>query len=201
MRNAYIIIVLGILVTNVAIAQEVDSKLSEARSAYRGGNLDDARFALQQALQEVDMAIGKEVLKMLPTKVGNLAFAEDADNVAGVGGSFVGLHISRNYGKSDETTNANVQIMSDSPLLAGINAILSLPMIGGMGDPNQKRIRVDGYRGLLQKSDSEGRISYDVQIPFASSLLTFRCEGISNENDVMSMINSIPVSKIAEMIK
>jgi hypothetical protein len=31
--------------------------------------------------------------------------------------------------------------------------------------------------------------------------LTFSCVGINNENDVMKMVNSIPVSKIAEMIK
>jgi hypothetical protein len=202
MRNLYISILLGILVTNTAFAQNIDNSLAEAKSAYRGGNLDDARFALQQALHEVDIAIGQEVLKILPTKVGNLAYSAESDNVSGMGGSFVGLLISRDFGKSDEDANANIQIMSDSPLLAGINAILSLPAIGGLGDPNQKRIRVDGYRGLMQKSDdSEGRVSWDVQIPFSSSLLTFRCEGVKNENDVMSMVNSIPISKIAEMIK
>lgn len=200
MRNIYTTILAIIATIAAGFAQNIETPLADAKSAYNSGKLDDARFALQQALNEVDIAIGQEVMKILPTKMGNLSYQSESDEVMGMGGSFAGLHINRSYGPPEGENNAKIQIMSDSPLLAGINTLLAMPMIGG-GDPNQKRIRVDGYRGLLQKSEMEGNLSYEVQIPFSSSLLTFNCSGISNENEVMNMVNSIPVSKIAELIR
>ena len=51
-------------------AQEFAKRMSEAKTAYAGGKLDDARFAMQQMLQEIDIITGKEVLKLLPQKNG-----------------------------------------------------------------------------------------------------------------------------------
>ena len=68
MKKIFIITTLVTLVTLVK-AQEFNTQLATAKSAYTSGKLDDSRFAMQQMLQEIDMMVGKEVLKLLPAKL------------------------------------------------------------------------------------------------------------------------------------
>ena len=57
----------------------------------------DAHFSLEQAIQEIDMIVGKEVLKLLPAKMNDQASVEKNDQVtANVG--FVGATVHRSYG-------------------------------------------------------------------------------------------------------
>lgn len=181
-------------------AQDVSVQFDEARTAYKAGDLQHARFALQQALYEIDYAIGQEVLKILPNSLGSMVSTETEGELTTTNLGIAGLSVNRTY-KGESEKHGSIQLLGDSPLLAGINAILSIPLIGG-GDPNQKRIKVGNYKGLLQKSTSEtGVMAWDVQIPFGSSLLTFHCEGFNEEKVVMDMANTIPVDKIAKLIQ
>lgn len=199
MKTIIAIIFCSFLFIHAATSQEVEKNLSEARTSYGAGDLEATRFALQQAMYELDMAIGREILKQLPDRMGTLSFNESDDEVGSANMGFVGLHLSRTY-ENDERQSAQLQIIADSPLLAGINAILAMPVIGR--DPNQKRIRVDGYRGLLQKSeDAQGDVSWDMQIPFGNSLLTVSFQGISEEDAVMDIANTIPIQQIARLIQ
>lgn len=199
MKTIVTIIFCSFLLTNAASAQDVEKNLSEARTAYSAGDLEAARFALQQAMYELDLAIGREILNLLPAQLGILSFNKTDDEVGSANMGFIGLHLSRTY-QNDEQQSAQLQIIADSPLLAGINAILAMPVIGR--DPNQKRIRVDGYRGLLQKSENaQGDVSWDMQLPFGSSLLTVNFHGISEENAIMEMANTIPIQQIARLIQ
>ena len=90
---------------NEAQAQDFAKRLTEAKTAYAAGKLDDSRFAMEQMLQELDIITGKEVLKLLPAKMGEKAANTKNDNVSGSSG-FVGVVIHREYGTVD-TTNAN----------------------------------------------------------------------------------------------
>lgn len=177
-------------------AQEVDELLSQAGSSYKSGNTEDARFALQQALNAINQAIGKDMLALMPDQLGGMDKIADEDNVTGTDMGFAGLYVSRNY--STEGKDASVEIVSDSPLLGGINALLSMPML--VSDPNQKRIKVDGKKALLSRSESEdGPVSYEVQLVFGSSLFTFRTSGFDKENEVTAMLDQIPVREIIEV--
>ncbi len=194
-------IVLAFLAVPVthANAQEVTSSLDEALASYKSENLEDARFALQGALNGINQAIGKEILAILPDDMNGMAALPSGDDVTGINTGFAGLFISRSY--NGENRSASIEIVSDSPLLAGINTILAMP--GFMtGDENQKRIKIEGYKALLTRNeDSEGRISYDLQMPFSGSLLTFQCEGVEDENEVIGMANRIPVDEIVAIAR
>ena len=180
-----------------ARAQDANPSLASAKSSYSAGSLDDARFALEQALQQIDQAIGKEILKILPKNLTGMDYIEDQDNVVGTNLGYAGLFVDRNYGSGEQ--NASIDIIGDSPLMAGLNAMLALPAIVTSGDENQKRIKVNGYKSLLQKdTDSEGNTSYSVQIPANTTLITLNVQGFS-ENDVISMANTIPVSQILKL--
>lgn len=181
------------------LAQEVTASLDEALSSYKSDNLEDTRFALQGALREINQAIGREILAILPDEMNGMSKVEAGDDVTGVNTGFAGLFISRAYTAEDR--DASIEIVSDSPLLAGINTILAMP--GFMtSDENQKRIKIEGYKALLTRNtDNEGMVSYDLQMPFSGSLLTFQCTGIEDENEVIGMANRIPVDEIVSIAR
>jgi hypothetical protein len=179
------------------MAQNFDQSLASAKSSYSSGNLEDARYNLENALREVDVAIGREVMKVLPTALGALTYNAKDDNVSGQSASFAGLFVHRTYGTAEDK-NAKIEIISDSPMLAGINAILSMPMVMNSGDGSQKVIKVQGYKSLLNRqADETGKVTgYDVQTPFGNSMLTLHYTGNITEADIEKLANSIPLEKI-----
>ena len=201
MKKILRLIILAVLTANFTgiSAQEVTAQLDDAQSSYKAENLEDARFALQGALNGINQAIGKEILAILPDDMNGMEADAAGDDVTGINTGFAGLFISRSY--TGENGSASIEIVSDSPLLAGINTILAMP--GFMtGDENQKRIKIEGYKALLTRNeDSEGGISYDLQMPFSGSLLTFQCEGVEDENEVIGMANRIPVQEIVAIAR
>jgi hypothetical protein len=194
----YSILIL-ILIFSVAVqAQDFSKDIADAKTAYSSGNLADAHFSLEQAVQEIDMIVGKEVLKLLPDKMNDAASDPTQDQVsANVG--FVGATVHRSYG----TTGSQVEIISNSPLIASLNAFLNMPFVGGMmRNSTTKVVKIQGYKSRLEKvGDNEnGKPNYQLQIPFKSALITITANGM-DENGVMSFANSIPLDKIAALIQ
>ncbi len=182
----------------VTLAQEFDKNIASARASYSSGNLQDSRFAMEQALRDLDIAIGKEILKVLPPKLGALAAVEKEDNVTG-SGSFVGLYVQRNYGVAPKT--GAIEIINNSPMINSLNAILSMPVIGGMmRDENQKMVKVQGYKSILNKqvNSETGKTNYELQIPMNNTLLTVKMDD-SSEGEITAAANTIPLSKIVQM--
>lgn len=196
MKN--IITLLFISITTATFAQ-FDTHMASAKAEYNKGNLEASRFAMQQMMTELDIQIGKEVLTMLPTKMDALAANTKNDNVTANTG-ITGCLIHRDYGT--EAKNAHIEIMSNSPLIASINAILAIPFMGNSGDGTQKVVKVAGYKSILQKSvDTEtNKENYTLQIPLSSTLLTLYADD-SNEAEILKWANTIPVDKIAKMVQ
>lgn len=199
MKKILSLVILVFAATTIVLSQDFSKNITTARNAYAGGNLEDARFAMQQMLNDLDMAIGKEVLKMIPGKMGTLASNAGNDNVTANTG-LAGVMIHRDYGTGDK--KVNLDLIGNSPLVASINAILSIPFMGNSGDGTQKIIKVDGYKGMLQKSVDETtkKTDYTLQIPIGSTLLTLEAPD-SSEDEVIRMANSIPVSQITKIVQ
>jgi hypothetical protein len=111
-----------------------------------------------------------------------------------------GVVIRREYGTGEKILN--LDLMSNSPLVASINAILSIPFMGNSGDGTQKVIRIDGYKGMLQKTVDEEtkKTDYTLQVPIGSTLLTFTAPDTSEE-EVIRMANTIPLSQITKLVQ
>jgi hypothetical protein len=182
----------------VALAQDFDKNLATARSSYSSGNLQDSRFAMEQALRDLDIAIGKEILKILPTKMGSLAAVEKEDNVTG-SGSYIGLYVQRYYGADPK--RGSIEIINNSPMINSLNAILSMPVIGGMmRDENQKMVKIQGYKSILNKqvNSDTGKTNYELQIPMNNTLVTVKMDD-SNEGEITAAANAVPLAKIVQM--
>ncbi len=181
-----------------AMAQDFDKNIATARSTYSSGNLQDSRFAMEQMLRDLDMAIGKEILKLLPTNIGSLLSVQKEDNVSGSGGN-IGLYVNRHYGVDPK--RASIEIINNSPLINSLNAILSMPVIGGMmQNENQKVVRVQGYKSILTKqaNTETGKTNYELQIPMNNTLLTLRMDD-TTEVDITAAANTIQLAKIVEI--
>lgn len=192
-------ILIPILFFTLALqAQDFSKDIADAKTAYSSGKLADAHFSLEQAVQEIDMIVGKEVLKLLPDKMSDQAANSKDDQVsANVG--FVGATIHRDYG----TTGSQVEIISNSPLITSLNAFLNMPFVGGMTrNSTTKVVKIQGYKSRLEKQgDNEnGKPNYQLQIPFKSALITVTANGM-DENTLMSFANTIPLDKIAALIQ
>ena len=191
-----LIILFGLGISSPAWSQEFAKHLTEAKTAYSAGRLDDARFAMQQMLQEIDIISGKEVIKALPPKMGEKAANTSLDNVSG-SSAFFGVIIHREYGTAPN--NATLEIISNSPLVGSINALLSIPFMGSSGD--QKIIKVNGYKGLVQKvSGANNTEEYELQLPLNNTLITFKSPG-STQEQVIQMANTLPVAEIAKLLQ
>ena len=148
-------------------------------------------------LQQIDIVIGKEILKLLPTKLENKSANIKGDNVSGSSG-FYGVVISRDYGV--DTSAITLQIISNSPMISGINALLSVPFIGNSGD--SKVVKIAGYKALVQKSGSDDKLpEYDLQLPLSSSLLTLSAPPGVTQEQLVNMAGSLPIDKIAKMLQ
>ena len=198
MKNILIAFIL-LLGSLAALGQDFNKNLATARSSYSGGNLEDARFAMQQMLNDIDVIVGKEMLKILPAKFDALNANTASDNVA-VNTGLSGVVIHRDYGKDAKTTTHD--IMSNSALVATINAILSIPFVGNSGDGTQKVVKVQGYKAVLQKIvDSEtNKTNYTLQLPLKSTLITL-VGNDSSEAEILKWANTIPVGEIAKLVQ
>lgn len=203
------ILFLFISICTVAVVkaqQDFNKHLAEARTAYASGKLDDARFAMQQMMQELDMITGKEVLKLLPTKMIDQNAKMDKDNVSGASG-WAGVLIHREYGIDTkklgegqyDSLAIQLDVISNSPLIGTLNALLSLPFVGN--NPDQKIIKINGYKALVSKtSGDDAQKEYELQLPLNNALVTLKAPGRSQE-DIIKMANTIPVAEIAKMIQ
>jgi hypothetical protein len=199
MKKVIMVLITIFSVLIVSAQTDFKSYVASAKSAYSGGQLEDAHFSLQQALGELDIIIGKEVLKILPTQLESLNSNSKSDNVTATAG-FIGATIHRDYG--DTTKKAEIEIISNSPLLGTLNAFLNMPLIGGMmHDENTKILKVQGYKSRMERTDAgNGKYNYKLDIPFTNALLTLNATN-SNEAEITNMANKIPLQDIAKLIQ
>jgi hypothetical protein len=189
-----------IIAATVAKAQDFKTNISTAKASYSSGKLEDAHFALQQSLQELDITIGKEVLKLLPPKLDVLAADTKDDNVT-ANISFVGATIHRSYSAADK--KATIEIVNNSPLLGTLNAFLTSPLLAGLGsNGNTKVVKIQGYKSRLTKEDNgaSDKPSYRLEIPFSNALVTMNVNN-TNENEMIAFANTLPLEKIAKLIQ
>lgn len=194
----YLIILGCILFATNTFSQNFTTDIATAKTAYSSGKLEDAHFALQQAMQEIDIIIGKEVLGLLPATMDKFTANTKDDNVMSNVG-FMGSTIHRTWGQNDDV---DLSIIGNSPLITTLNAFLNTPLLGGMmSNGNNKIIKVQGYKGQLTKEDNgNGQTNYIIQIPLGSSLVTFKANNCTDVQ-ITTWANTLQLQQIAKLIQ
>ncbi len=180
---------------------DVEKNMTDAKDFYASKKLQDARFSLEQTLQALDVVIGKEILKILPLELNQFACDEKQDYVSGNSGGFAGLNVTRHYSdKSDPSKTLEIAVINNSPLINTLSAFMTNPMFMNSSDGSQKSVRVAGYKGVLNKRTSDNILTgYELQIPIGNTLITYTCEGITNESDMLSLAEKVDVKGIAAL--
>jgi hypothetical protein len=195
------IILFTILISSCYVlnAQNFASNVSTAKTAYQAGKLEEAHFALQQMLQDIDVTIGKEVLKLLPVKLDTLASNEKDDNVSG-NVSFIGATIHRSYGKNDK--KAELEIINNSPMIGTLNLFLNSSIGGFMNDGKTKVVKIQGYKARLQLQDGgeNSKPTYRLEIPFNNAVVSLNVTN-TTDTEVLNFANSLPLAQIAKLIQ
>ena len=197
MNHFFSLLITVCLSTSSLVAQDFGKDISTAKTAYTAGKLEESHFALLQALQEIDIRIGQEVLKLLPQLLDTMKVNPKDDQVTGNMG-FVGTTIRRTYGKAP---GGELTIIGNSPFISSLNALLNAPLVGGlMNDANHKIVRIQGYKGRMEKSTEENGENYSLEIPLNNSLITLKAYH-SSESLFLKLAETIPFQQIARLIQ
>ena len=204
MKKIFILSITFLFILFASAQTEFKKELAVARTAYDAGKLDDSRTAMQQMLYDLDMITGKEVLKLLPLKMGDKSANTKSDNVTSASG-FLGVIIHREWSgekkaeEGSENKNINLDIISNSPLITSINALLSVPFVGNSG--SNKVVKINGYKALITKVETgNDKEDYDLQMPLNNCLITLKAPGVK-QDDIIKYASSLPIEEIAKMLQ
>lgn len=189
------------VLTITGYSQDFKQNITTAKTNYGAGNLQETHFALLQIMQDLDITLGKEIMKLFPVALDTLKIISNQDNVSGASGGFAGVTVQRNYGVDMKRGELNIII--NSPVLTGLNAYLNSPIMGAFGgDPNTKLIKVSGFKGKLIKENAseDQRFNYRIEIPVSNALFTLQVSN-SNEKEILAMANAVPLGKIASLLQ
>lgn len=198
LKQILLSLVLLIFTLQANAQDKVNEHLAEAKKYYAASQKAEARYSLYQALEEVDIIIGKEILKKLPTELDGMKSTEDEH--VGSSAGFSGVYVQRIYqDEANEDKKIEITIVNDSPFLSMVSAFLSTPMAGMI--PGRKSVRLDGYKGMLQKDKDSDPVTQTIYVPFGQSLFTMIFTGYDSESQVTQLANKVPLSEIVEMAK
>ena len=149
-------------------------------------------------MQELDMIIAKEVLKLLPIKIDTLQSIPGNDNIS-VNTGYAGTTIERTYGRSKKT--AELIVTGNSPVIAMLNTYFNNPALTQYGDGQTKIIKLQGYKARLERKDNgDGTSGYEINIPLGASLIALKVSN-TTEAEVISMANAIPLQQVAKLVQ
>ena len=171
-------------------------RLAEAKSAYAANKLSDARFAMQQMMYEIDLVIGKNVLKLLPAKMDGIAANAANDNVSGASG-FIGVIVHRDFGRENSDSSISLEVINNSPLLVALNSLLAMPIL--VNGQDRKVVKVAGYKALVEATtDSGTKKGQQVQVPVGNTLIMLKLNS-GDQDKAIRLAETIPIADIAKL--
>ena len=180
-----------------ATSIDVPANIEAASSAYKSNNFKESRNSIRQAIQGIEIEIGKKVLESLPESVNDLSKNNDADRVTSTGMNFAGLTIERQYAKGDQ--ELQVTIANNSVWLTSVNLYLSSGGYASTDEQqNYKKITFQGYQAVIEFDQGSG---YKLSVPFGqSSLFILNGVNFNNEQQMMNAANKFSIESIKKQL-
>ncbi len=178
---------------------DVKLQMDEAEAAHKNKNYSDARYSLQQALQGVEIQLGRQILKSLPSKINTLPADTLQDKVSSTQWGWNNLTILRVY-KDGADKQLTVSIGN-----AGMYSAMATIYFANAGmleannqNQNYKQVKVKGNKAIIQYEDSKG---YTLIASIGqTSVIVWECINFANEQEVMSAANSFDIDGIKKML-
>ena len=178
---------------------DVKQQIADAETAHTAAKYSDARYSIQQALVGVEIQLGREILKSLPSPVVALEKDTTQDKVSSTQWGWNNLTIQRVY--SDKKDKQLTVTIGNNALYAGITYIYFNNAYGVQADANNQNIKqtkVKGNKAIIEYSDSKG---YTLIVPLGqSSMIVWECINFADENEVMAAANSFDIDGIKKSL-
>jgi hypothetical protein len=180
-----------------ASAIDVPACIDAASASYKSEKYTQSRNSVREALQGIELEIGKKVLESLPQSVNDLSKQDDADRVTSSGINFAGLMIEREYAKGDQ--ELRLIIANNSAWLTSVNLYLSSGAYASTDEqPDYKKVTFQGYQGVIEYDDNAG---YKLSVPFGqSSIFVLNGINFSNEQQVMNAAGKFNIEEIKKQL-
>lgn len=179
---------------------QAEAFIKEAQDFLAKKEYKQAQLSLQDAINDINMLLAKQVAEMLPAEINGLKAEGDGEvSAAGMGMMGGGMQITKRYRNETKPENdAEVQIIANSPMLATMNMYLTNPAMLG---PEYKSVRVGTTRAILktdlQDGENDAKIrSTEIQIPMGQTMITIQANGFATEQDELSFAAKLDLEKI-----
>lgn len=172
---------------------DVMELIGDAQTAFNGKKYKDARYSIRQAILEIELEIGENILDGLPDKIAGLSKVDSEDNVTSTGIGFVGLIVERVYRGGDQEFRVNVG--NDAGWLSMANMYLASGVYASSSEEqNYKQTTFKDYRAVIEYDENTG---YKLSVPFGqSSILVTEGVNFSTEDEFMNASLNIDIETI-----
>ncbi|HRG67377.1 MAG: hypothetical protein JNL65_09565 [Saprospiraceae bacterium] len=206
MKNIIISISLILIYFKSYSQDPVQNFLKEASDFYGQKNYKQAQMSLQDAINELNKLMSEQVGNLLPTEINGLKEVAGGSSNTALG-AMGGNQISKQYkNPALEENEAEIQILTNSPMMSAMNMYLSNPALMGEG---AKSVRVGSQRAILKtemtdyygNSDVSKKIrSTQIQIPLSQTLITIQAKGFANEQAELAFAAKLDFVKIKQAV-
>jgi len=177
---------------------DVNQQMTEAEQSYASNKYSDARYSVQQALMGVEIQLGRELLKSLPSDVNGLPKDTTQDKVMSTQWGWSNMTIQRVYydGKEKQVTTT----IGNNVLYAGlVNVYYNNAYVQADAEKqNVKQTKLKDYKALISYDDSKG---YTLIVPIGqASMIVWECVNFANEDEVMTAAGKFDVDGIKKML-
>ncbi len=153
-----LVVILGFMWAQGALADEISDTIEEAKELYLEGKYSEASSELQFAVNQIQNLQADQLKKLLPDPLAGWEAEEATASIGAMGFFGGGLSVSRTYRKEDTGESIEIQILTDSPLLQSMLMFLTNPMMSA-GQPDTKLVRIKKEKAVekfsAQRKDGE----------------------------------------------
>ncbi len=178
---------------------DVTQQIADAETAHTAAKYSDARYSIQQALVGVEIQLGREILKGLPSPVVALEKDTTLDKVSSTQWGWNNLTIQRVY--SDKKDKQLTVTIGNNALYAGMANMYFNNAYGVQADANNqnmKQTKVKGNKAIIEYDDSKG---YTLMVSLGqSAMIVWECINFADENEVMAAANSFDIDGIKKSL-
>ena len=177
---------------------DVKAQMADAETAHAAKNYSDARYSLQQALIGVEIQLGRQILKSLPTTADALSVDTAQDIVMSTQWGWSNMTIQRVWKKGDKQLTITV---GNAGIYAGLASMYftNAGMVQASNTKqNFKQVKVKGNKAVIQYEDSKG---YTLIVSLGqSSMIVWECINFASEQEVMSTADTFDINDIKKML-
>jgi hypothetical protein len=180
---------------------DIPLNMDNAQKAMQGSNYSQARYALEQAIQGVEIKLGKQILQSLPTTVDGLTRDDSKSVVTSNQFGWSNMTMQTVYGDGkDKQMTVSIGTL---PLYAGLVNMYFMNNTtyvqeNGQQNPNIKQTQVKGEKAIIQFDQSKG---YTLIAELGqSTVMVWECVNFATEDEVMSAANSFDLDSIKKQM-